>query len=66
MRQSCGLLPADQIVDPWGEVVARCEDPGAEGIAVADIDLSLVRAVRERMPLAAHRRYDVYGAWTPP
>lgn len=53
-------------MDPWGEVVARCEDPGAEGIAVADIDLSLVRAVRERMPLAAHRRYDVYGAWTPP
>lgn len=43
------------VVGPWGEVVARCADPRAEGIAVADLDLGYVRSVRERMPLAEHR-----------
>lgn len=43
------------IVDPWGKVVARCDDPRAEGIAVAEIDLDWVRSVRQRMPLEQHR-----------
>ena len=40
------------IIDPWGEVVARCEDPAAEDIAIAEIDLDWVNSVRSRMPLA--------------
>lgn len=44
------------IVDPWGEVVARLEDPLATGIAVADIDLAALAAIRARMPVQEHRR----------
>ena len=43
------------IVDPWGEVVGRLDDPLATGIAVADIDLARLRSIRERMPVAEHR-----------
>ncbi len=42
------------IVDPWGQVVARASD--APGLAVAEIDLDRVAAVRRSMPLASHRR----------
>ncbi len=42
------------IVDPWGTVVARCGD--GEGVCLAEVDLDRVRAVREAMPVAAHRR----------
>lgn len=49
------------VVDPWGTVVARVEEgPTAEGIAVAEIDLGWLAEVRERMPIGAHRRPDVY------
>ena len=43
------------IVDPWGNVVAQLPDPQATGIAVAEVDLAAMRAIRERMPVAAHR-----------
>ena len=49
------------VVDPWGTVVARCADPDTEGIAVADVDAAWLDTVRERMPVATHRRPDVYG-----
>lgn len=42
------------IVDPWGRVLARVES--GEGIAVADIDLSALHALRGRMPIQSHRR----------
>jgi predicted amidohydrolase len=42
------------IVDPWGEVVL---DMGTEpGVAVVDIDLDRVAAVRSRIPALDHRR----------
>lgn len=41
------------IVDPWGLVVARCSD--GPGIALAEIDLDRVAAVRRSMPCASHR-----------
>jgi predicted amidohydrolase len=43
------------IIDPWGEVVARLEDPEATGIAVAQVDPARLLEVRARMPVAAHR-----------
>ncbi|CAG9463650.1 unnamed protein product [Pedinophyceae sp. YPF-701] len=43
------------VVDPWGEVVAKLDDPDATGIAVAEIDLEKMARIRERMPIAAHR-----------
>lgn len=33
------------IIDPWGKVVARLEDPLATGIAVADVDLAYLEEV---------------------
>ena len=46
------------IVDPWGAVVAQCSE--GTGVAVADVDLDLVAAVRRRIPVQQHRRRDVY------
>lgn len=43
------------IIDPWGKVIAALEDPLATGIAVAEIDLDHMAAVRQRMPIMQHR-----------
>ena len=43
------------IVDPWGCIVAECSD--GEGVAVADIDLSLVTRARTQLPSLTHRRF---------
>jgi predicted amidohydrolase len=47
------------IVDPWGSVIAQVVD--GTGIAVAEIDLDHLKSVRQRMPVMAHRRPDIYG-----
>jgi len=51
LRESWGH---SMIVDPWGHVVARCSD--GPGIALAEIDLDRVAAVRRSLPVAQHRR----------
>jgi predicted amidohydrolase len=43
------------IVDPWGTIVAEC--PDGEGIAVAEVDLARVRAIRAQLPSLRHRRW---------
>lgn len=48
------------IAAPWGEVLARA--PDGEGIAVADIDLTMQHRLRERFPALSHRRLGL----TPP
>lgn len=47
-----------QILSPWGEVLA--EHGNGPGVAVADLDLSLLQAVRQRMPVQQHRRRDCF------
>ena len=42
------------IVDPWGEVLAVC--PEGEGVALAEIDVARLVAVRTQLPALAHRR----------
>ena len=44
------------IISPWGEIAAQLEDPLSTGIAVADIDLGQLESIRQRMPVAEHRR----------
>jgi predicted amidohydrolase len=44
------------IINPWGEVIARLDDPLATGIAVAEIDLERMADIRSRMPVDKHRR----------
>ncbi|KAA8534305.1 hypothetical protein F0562_031868 [Nyssa sinensis] len=44
------------IIDPWGTIVGRLPDRLSTGIAVADIDFSLIDSVRVKMPIAKHRK----------
>ncbi|XP_044462727.1 deaminated glutathione amidase, chloroplastic/cytosolic [Mangifera indica] len=44
------------IIDPWGKVVGRLPDRLSTGIAIADIDFSLIDSVRSKMPIAKHRK----------
>ncbi len=43
------------IVDPWGEVIAVVEADG-EGVAVAELDVQRMLAVREQLPALSHRQ----------
>ncbi|XP_027849946.2 deaminated glutathione amidase [Aphis gossypii] len=46
------------VVDPLGTIIAQCsEEPG---FVLAPIDLSLIKTIRQEMPLECHRRYDIY------
>ncbi|KAJ0102134.1 hypothetical protein Patl1_06210 [Pistacia atlantica] len=40
------------IIDPWGKIVGRLPDRLSTGIAIADIDFSLIDSVRSKMPIA--------------
>lgn len=42
------------VVDPWGEVVALCEE--GEGVVVAEVDPAHIAQVRLQLPALAHRR----------
>ena len=46
-------------VDPWGTVIGECGE--GNGFCLVPIDLDVVERVRERMPVSAHRRYDLYN-----
>jgi len=43
------------IVDPWGRILASVES--GEGVAVAEIDMEALAALRARMPIQSHRRF---------
>ncbi|TRY63831.1 hypothetical protein TCAL_02038 [Tigriopus californicus] len=47
------------IIDPWGTVLAHCGQ--GEGIICAEINLDYLASVRKNMPVAQHRRSDLYG-----
>jgi predicted amidohydrolase len=47
------------IVDPWGLVLASA--PDAECTIVAELDLSRLREIRQRLPALANRRPEAYG-----
>jgi predicted amidohydrolase len=48
------------IVDPWGLVLATAAD--ADTAIIADLDFSILRDVRRRLPSLSHRRPDTYRA----
>lgn len=58
-----GLLAPLQVVDPSGTVIAQCSE--GTGFALANIDLTLLREVRETMPVWKHRRHDLYPSMAP-
>jgi deaminated glutathione amidase len=47
------------IVDPWGVVLAQVAD--APGYALAELDFARQDEIRERLPVLAHRRPDIYS-----
>lgn len=51
------------IIDPWGAVVGRLPDRVSTGIAVADIDFEVIDSVRQKMPIAKHRK--PFEFWRP-
>ncbi|CAJ1346534.1 unnamed protein product, partial [Effrenium voratum] len=56
-RQSWGRAMA---VDPWGKVLAEF-DGTSTGVKVVEIKPDAIQEVRNKMPLAIQRRYDIYG-----
>ena len=52
LRESYGHA---MIVDPWGQVVALASD--GPGLALAEIDLHLVRRARKAIPVIEHRKF---------
>jgi nitrilase len=42
------------VVDPWGEVLAVCEE--GEGLAMAEVSRERIDQVRSQLPALAHRR----------
>jgi predicted amidohydrolase len=49
------------IVDPHGTVLA--EGHGEAGLVSAEVDLSLAREMRVRVPVAKDQRRDLFAAW---
>ncbi len=45
------------IIDPWGTIVGQLE--GGSGVVVADIDLSYLSDLRNKMPVHKHRQFSV-------
>lgn len=48
------LWGGSAIIDPWGNLLASLDDE--PGVAVAEIDLSMIDRVRAKMPVAEHRK----------
>ncbi|XP_058716215.1 deaminated glutathione amidase isoform X3 [Poecile atricapillus] len=48
------------VADPWGTVVAQCQE--GPGLCLAQLDLAYLEQVRRGLPVHGHRRGDIYGA----
>ncbi|PVV01644.1 hypothetical protein BB560_003928 [Smittium megazygosporum] len=49
------------IVDPWGNVIARCNTTNEPTIATADIDLDYINVCRKQVSITTSKRYDVFN-----
>ncbi|XP_037032684.1 nitrilase and fragile histidine triad fusion protein NitFhit isoform X1 [Bradysia coprophila] len=49
------------VVNPWGKIIAKCDNDKDVDVAVADIDLQVAVKVRQNMPCLEHRRNDIYS-----
>jgi predicted amidohydrolase len=48
------------VIDPWGETIVEGDE--SEMLLTAEIDLGLVDDVRQRIPIFADRRPEIYAA----
>lgn len=70
IENTCFVIAADQwggkgdayghsmIINPWGEIIAEVKE--GQGIALGEIDLDQLTAVRDKLPCLTHRRTDLY------
>lgn len=56
-HHSKGLWGGSAIVDPWGTVLASLDDD--IGAVVADLDISMVEKVQQKMPVQMHRKLKI-------
>ncbi|ELU15893.1 hypothetical protein CAPTEDRAFT_196003 [Capitella teleta] len=47
------------VVDPWGKVIAKCQDK--VDICIAELNFDLMKTIRAEMPVNSHQRPDLYG-----
>ena len=72
IENGCYVVAPDQVsniyighsmvVDPFGKVILDMGE--REGLEVADLDASLVKNVRDKLPLLDNRREDVYSKYS--
>ena len=48
-----------KIVDPWGKVIANCEEE-SPSFKIADVDLDYLDSVRDSIPVLNSVRPDLY------
>ena len=48
------------ITDPWAKIVDKLDEN--EGVLVQEVDLDLVKDVRQSIPIWEQKRYDVYNS----
>jgi len=53
------LAGNSMVVNPWGEVIARAEE--GEQVLLADLDMELLRSIREEFPVLKDRRPGIGG-----
>jgi deaminated glutathione amidase len=69
LENGCYVIAPDQVgniyighsmvVDPFGRVIVDMDE--RPGLEIIELDLSIVREVREKLPLLKNRRTDIYG-----
>lgn len=59
MKRISYIFALSQVIDPWGAVVAQCSD-GVD-VCFAEINLNMIKKIRDEMPIMRHRRPDLYG-----
>lgn len=55
------MFTSGKVVDPWGKIIAKCDNDKEVDVVVADIDLGVAAKVRQNMPCLEHRRHDIYS-----
>lgn len=49
------------MINPWGKIIAECNNEKDIDVVTANIDLDIVTSTRQSMPCFQHRRSDVYS-----
>lgn len=55
-----------KVVDPWGKIIAQCDNNKDVDVAIAEIDLTVADKLRKNMPCFEHRRNEIYSLTVKP